>query len=120
MKKGDSKSEMRRTKDQKEIGDVLELARAAEFAAYSLFSRRLDTRRNIDSFILLRDAFKMLEQARKTLHEAEAKAIDSKASSETSVMDEIMIRSGRMEIVDGSDERLQMPVEAVVLPFPKK
>ena len=120
MKKGASKNKMRRTKDQIEIGHIIELAKAAELAAYSLFSRRLDAQRNIDSFLLLREAFKMLEEAREVLEEAEFRARDSKASSETTVMEEILIRGGRLSIVDRGDEPAQMLVEAVVLPFPKK
>lgn len=91
---------MRRTKDQKELHEILMLANEARDNAYSLFSRRLDTRRNVDSFILLGNAFNLLKQACNALQEAESKAIETKATAQVGVLDEIMIRTGRAKIVD--------------------
>jgi len=48
---------MRRTKDQRDLEEVLATAREARDIAYKLFGRRLDTQRNVNSFILLRDSF---------------------------------------------------------------
>lgn len=111
---------MSKTKDQRDLQAVLVLAKEASDAAYSLFSRRLDTRRNIESFILLRDAFNMLKDACEALREAEDKATDTKASSQTSVSDEILIRSGRATIVGEGDEPDRPQSACQVLPFPSK
>lgn len=111
---------MRKTKDQKDLLEILALTQAASDAAYSLLSRRLDARRNIDSFIRLRDAFNMLKGACEALQESENKATDSKATSQTSVMDEILIRCGRMKVIDESDEIADSATPGPVLPFPEK
>ena len=113
---------MRRTKDQKELHEILVLATEARDSAYSLFSRRLDTRRNVDSFVFLGDAFNLLKQACSALQEAESKATETKATAQVGVLDEIMIRTGKAKIVDddsdgGSGSR-QTP--GVVLPFPDR
>jgi len=42
---------MRKTKDQKDLQNILDETAVACDHAYSLFSRRLDTCRNVDSFI---------------------------------------------------------------------
>lgn len=111
---------MRKTKDQRDLQAILDLTNEAKDAAYSLFARRLDTRRNIESFILLRNAFNLLKDACEALRNAEAKATDVKTSSPTSVNEEILIRSGRATIEDSSEETKQAPTQAVVLPFPGK
>ncbi len=107
-------------KDQKDLQSILDLAQEAAGAAYNLMSRRLDTRRNVESFILLQDAFNKLKAACDTLQDAKDKAIDKKATSSTSVMEEIMIRAGRMTMADASSETEIPHRPGVVLPFPGK
>lgn len=114
---------MRKTKDQKDLQAVLKAATDARDAAYSLFSRRLDTRRNLDSFIALRDAFNSLKMACAQLQQSVDLATEAKSSDQNTVMEEIMVRSGRMIIVD-EPEKAGDPTSqagpATILDFPKK
>lgn len=117
---------MEKTKDQKDLQAILEISVAARNEAYSLFSRRLDTRRNHDSFIALRDAFNLLNDATTLLKKAVEGATDSRASSDITVAEEIMIRSGRAIIVSGDEARLDGtppkdgPGTATIVDFPRK
>ena len=110
---------MRKTKDQKELHDVLALAIEARDAAYSLFSRRLDTQRNVESFIGLRDAFNLLKDACEVLQTALDQATEVKSSDQNSVIDEIFVRSGRATVVRDSKEFSTPAKLAVVLQLPK-
>lgn len=117
---------MGKTKDQKDLQAILEISVAARNEAYSLFSRRLDTRRNHDSFIALRDAFNLLNDATALLKKAVEGATDTRASSKITVMDEIMVRSGRAVIVSGYEARQdstqpeEAPGTATIVDFPQK
>ena len=111
---------MRSTKDQKELHEILMLANKVMDNAYSLFSRRLDTRRNVDSFVLLGDAFNLLKQACNALQEAESKVPETKATAQVGVLDEIMVRTGRAKIVDEGSEADNQQTLGVVLPFPER
>lgn len=92
-----------KTKDQRDLAEILSLTKEAEQDAYSLFSRRLDTRRNVESFIALRDAFNLLKDAAALLQQAVDGATESRASGDLSVMDEIMVRSGRISMVENEE-----------------
>ncbi|HLO63285.1 MAG TPA: hypothetical protein VK165_10025 [Azonexus sp.] len=117
---------MGKTKDQKDLQAILDISVQARNEAYSLFSRRLDTKRNHDSFIALRDAFNLLNDATALLRRAVDGATDTKASSDITVMDEIMVRSGRAVIVSGDEARQDGtqpedgPWTATIVDFPKK
>lgn len=114
---------MRKTKDQKDLQAVLKAATDARDAAYSLFSRRLDTRRNLNSFIALRDAFNSLKTACTQMQQAVDQATEAKSSDKNTVMEEIMVRSGRMVIVDDPekpDDPIRQAGPATILDFPKK
>lgn len=95
---------MGKTKDQKDLQAILDISAHARSEAYSLFSRRLDTRRNHDSFIALRDAFNLLNDATALLKKAVEGATDTRASSDITVTEEIMVRSGRAIIVSGDED----------------
>lgn len=110
---------MRKTKDQKDLQAILDLTKEASDAAYSLFSRRLDTQRNVESIMLLCDAVNHLEDACKALQEAEAKATETKSSSQSGALTEIMLKSGRMKLVDGNHESTD-DRSADILPFTRK
>lgn len=117
---------MRTTKDQRDLAEILTLAAQAKDAAFSLFSRNLDSRRNVESFIDLRDAFNLLKDAAALLQQAVDGATETRASGGLSVMDEIMVRSGWVSIV-ASDEAEPgggrsdcRPEGAEILEFPKK
>jgi hypothetical protein len=99
---------MGRTKDQRDLEQVLEHVRDARDVAYGLFRRRLDTQRNVNAFILLRDAFVCLKEACELLEEATKTASELKSSDQNSVIDEIGVRSGRLKIV-GKPERESPP-----------
>ncbi|HLO61723.1 MAG TPA: hypothetical protein VK165_02035 [Azonexus sp.] len=117
---------MGKTKDQKDLQAILEISVAARNEAYSLFSRRLDTRRNHDSFIALRDAFNLLNDTTALLKKAVDGATDTRASSDITVMDEIMIRSGRAVMVSDNESRKDGkqpedgPGTATIVDFPQK
>lgn len=96
---------MGKTKDQKDLQAILDISVQARNEAYSLFSRRLDSKRNHDSFIALRDAFNLLNDAASLLQKAVEGATETRASSDITVMDEIMIRSGRATIVADDEDR---------------
>lgn len=110
---------MRKTKDQRELQDILALATDAMDEAYSLFSRRLDTQRNVESFIGLKDAFNLMKSACDVLQAAIDQATETRSSDQNSVMDEIMVRSGRMTIARDADELGATKKPGTVLPFPK-
>jgi hypothetical protein len=98
---------------------ILQRAQDARDGAFDLFARRVDTRRNVDSFILLRDAFNRLNDACNLLDQAMKKATEAKSSDQNSVADEIMVRSGRMRILDASTPAMQSrAAKAEVLLFP--
>jgi hypothetical protein len=65
-------------------------------------------------------ACNLLNDACEALTKAESSATDTKATSPTTVMEEIMIRSGRARLVDDDAETSKTQSQAVVLPFPKK
>src|ERR1700730_8488145 len=111
---------MRRTKDQRDLEQILEYARDARDVAYSLFSRRLDTQRNVNLFILLRDAFVNLKEACELLENAVAQATEMKSSDQNSVMEEIGVRSGTIKIIrEGEQNSLpRRGPKARVLRFP--
>lgn len=113
---------MRKTKDQRELSAILAQAITARDSAYSLFSRRLDTQQNVESFIGLRDALVLLRQACEVLESAVDEAIEDKSSQQNSVMDEIMGRSGKAVIVqDDEYQKSSNPKgPALILDFPKK
>jgi hypothetical protein len=92
---------MKTTKDQRDLTKVLELAIEARDAAYALFSKRLDTQRNVDSFIGLRDAFNALKTACEILESSVVQATAVKAADQYSLMTEIMVRSGRATVIEG-------------------
>lgn len=96
---------MGKTKDQKDLQAILDISAHARNEAYSLFSRRLDTRRNHDSFIALRDAFNLLNDATALLKKAVEGATDTRASSDITVTEEIMVRSGRAVMVSDNESR---------------
>lgn len=110
---------MRKTKDQRELHGLLVLAEEVTAAAYSLFSRRLDTRRNVESTMLLCDAVNHLEKACKALQDAEAKATETKSNSQFGALTEIMLKSGRMKLVGGNNESTD-DRSADILPFTRK
>lgn len=108
---------MRRTRDQRDLEEVLEFARDARGVAYDLFRRRYDTRRNVDSFILLRDALVRLERSCVLLERSVEKATELKSSDQNSVSEEIGVRSGRLRI---EDEPQKTRGPASILPFRRK
>ncbi len=85
---------MRKTKDQKDLSEVLVSAQNARDAAHSLFGRRLDTRRNVGSFIALCEAFNRLKDACDVIEKAIEQATETKSSDQNSVSLEIMVRKG--------------------------
>jgi hypothetical protein len=109
---------MKATKDQKDLNEVLAFATEARDEAYSLFSRRLDTQRNVESFIGLRDAFMLLKDACDTLQKAALGATETKSSNKLSVANEIMVRSGRATVVQDCENISTSKKLAIVLPFP--
>ncbi|RZI41524.1 hypothetical protein EGT07_18255 [Herbaspirillum sp. HC18] len=110
---------MRQTKDQRDLAKVLIYATEARDVAYDLFSRRVDTRRNVNSFILLRDAFILMRQACELLDAAAKQAMESKSSDQLCVADEIGVRSGRLKIVAETEAKARLgDTRADVLSFP--
>jgi methyl-accepting chemotaxis protein len=107
------------TRDQRQLREILMLAEEARDAAYSLFSRRLDTQRNVDSFILLRDAFNLMRRSCETLNAAIDKATETRSSDQNDVATEIMVRSGRARVII-EDERPAPRKPGTVVPFPPK
>jgi len=95
------------------------LAEEARDAAFSLFSRRLDTQRNVDSFILLRDAFNLMRRSCEALNAAIDKATETRSSDQNDVATEIMVRSGRARIVT-EDKQPAPRKPGIVVPFPPK
>jgi len=110
---------MRRTKDQRDLEQVLGYAQEAQGAAYDLFRRRLDTQRNVNSFILLRDALIQLKEACELIERSIELATELKPSDQNSVMDEIGVRSGMLIVATNDEiEKRHGGKKAAVLPFP--
>lgn len=88
------------SRDQRQLREILALAQEASDAAYDLHSRRLDTSRNIDSFILLVGAVNLLEKVCKILETAVAKATETKSSGKNTLTTEILARAARAQGID--------------------
>lgn len=111
---------MRKTKDQKELQDIFALATDARDAAYSLFSRRLDTQRNVESFIGLIESFNLLKAACEILQTAVDRATETKSSNQYSVCLEIAIRNGSAIVIQNSEKLTKPEKLGIVLQFPTK
>jgi hypothetical protein len=109
---------VKRTKDQRDLDEVLTYSIEARNVAYDLFRRRLDTQRNVNSFILLRDAFVLLKEACERLDDAVKQATEAKSSDQLSVTDEIGVRSGRLKIIRKTGVKAPSNTLADVLLFP--
>jgi hypothetical protein len=114
---------VKRTKDQRDLDEVLTYVTEARNVAYDLFRRRLDTQRNVNSFILLRDAFVLLREACDRLEDAVKQATELKSSDQLSVADEIGVRSGRPKVVsetEGKTRHSDILADVLLFPTAKK